>query len=995
LLCTALAYSGILAADSASADADSIFKAVGKKVGLIVHLGAGSKGSAGLTAALTQKSGMPVHGLALDDTAVNRVRKAILALDCSGRAMVEKLPGDTLPYQSGLATVVVVENMASLTEQGISREEFLRVLAPNGKLCEKKGGQWVVTVKPRPKEMDDWTHPHHGPDGNLASADRALSFPVSLRWVAGTPFMRGGFGSCAATRAVVLAGGRCFTVSVDDPGNRKSKRQNAFLLARDAYSGFPLWKFDCKGTYGKVELDWRNVWPLAADEKRVYAGTTNSVVFLNAASGKVEVTCPTKHKPMRLLLTDEQLVIASWEKKVLSKAKDGFENDRIRAVWWPQGAGSVEVFDSGSGKPQWTLPLTVLTMAVSDGTLYLLTHEGNPPTKRDVVGVDLASGKEKWRVPHTAFGEEADTCLNFAGPGCVVLSKTKGKGKRQVSVLSAADGKILYQIPGETARTLVGTELWGFKGRYDLKTGKKLPGKGVGKTYAGGNIVGGCIPPLVVGGRYVASARSGSFYQLPEEPGKRGVKRSYTGARGACLQGMVPANGMLYTAQNNCACAGAQIGGFIAIGPCETDPTDEVFAKPRPIEKGPAFGYSGPPPAEGDWPGYRQNTERSGSTSATLPATMKMLWKVQCAKLGEGQFADAWDVRIGVPQPLTAPIVVGDKVIIAGLNSGEVMARNSADGTLIWKVALGSRVDSPPTYHKGLLLVGCHDGWVYALRAKDGVLAYRVRIAPVERRIVAYGIVESVWPAAGAVLVHDGIAYATAGRSTKTDGGIAMVAFKPETGETVWTKVFGLKSTFLIDVPAIRKGELAWNYLRMDLKTGASLPSAQIYYNQYTMIDGSWTSGYGKRSGRGFSLGKACSSMMAWNDRLVVVLGRAGSREKLDIPKPVGKARKKHPARWKKDEIVWGMKLKPHIQWSRVYAMALSKNTAVFAGSVFTYMDPSRYTGSFLWSKSMEDGKTRQGPIKLESPPVYDGFAIAGGKVFLALQNGELACWGE
>ena len=28
---------------------------------------------------------------------------------------------------------------------------------------------------------------------------------------------------------------------------------------------------------------------------------------------------------------------------------------------------------------------------------------------------------------------------------------------------------------------------------------------------------------------------------------------------------MVPANGTLYTAQNNCACVGSQVGGFLAL----------------------------------------------------------------------------------------------------------------------------------------------------------------------------------------------------------------------------------------------------------------------------------------------------------------------------------------------------------------------------------------------------------------------------------------------
>ncbi len=79
-------------------------------------------------------------------------------------------------------------------------------------------------------------------------------------------------------------------------------------------------------------------------------------------------------------------------------------------------------------------------------------------------------------------------------------------------------------------------------------------------------------------------------------------------------------------------------------------------------------------------------------------------------------------------------------------------------------------------------------------------MAYRLRVAPRERRMVAHGLVESVWPAAGAVLVHEGIAYATAGRSTEADGGIALVAFRPETGETVWAKGLGEK-TALIGTP--------------------------------------------------------------------------------------------------------------------------------------------------------------------------------------------------
>lgn len=979
------------AADDAAADAKAVLAAAGVRVGLCLHLGCGRPSAAGLTAALAEGSEMPVHGLAFDDADLARARAAVTARGLGGRAMIEKATGKRLPYVPNLAALAVVDDMPALAERGLRRDEILRVLAPGGVLCEKRGGAWTATVKPRPETMDEWTHPHHGPDGSLVSADRALAFPIGLRWIAGTPFGTGGFGSCAPCRAAVFAGGRCFAVNVD---SLHSKRKDAYLIARDAFSGFPLWEINCRGSYSRLQLDWRNVWPVVATDRRVYARQGKGLIVADAASGEILATCATKFTPWRLLLLDGTLLAASWEKMTVSRAADGFESDNLRAVWWPDGAGCVQAFNPETGEPRWALPLTVLTMAASDGTAYLLTQEGNPPTKREVVAVALATGEERWRVPHTAFGKEADTCLNFAGPDCAVVSRTKARGKREVFVLSAADGSIRHRLPGTTARALVGDELWCSNGRYSLKTGKKVPGVGVGGTYAGGNVVGGCVPPIVVGGRYVTESRRGAYLELLDSAGRRPRRLSYPAARGACIMGMIPANGMLYTAQNNCACFSAQVGGFLAFGPCEAAPSAERFARPRPVEKGPAFGAVGPAPAADDWPAYRQNAEHSGGTTAALPKTLKVLWKTPCVTPGAGRFADAWDARIGAPQPLTQAIVAAGTVFVVGLDAGEVIALNPATGDILWRSPLGSRIDSPPTYRKGLLLVGCHDGWVYALRAADGALAYRVQVAPEERRIVAYGMVESVWPATGSVLVHDGVAFATAGRSTRTEGGIAVVAFKPDTGETLWTRTLGGGLVYLTDALSIRSGELAFHRLRLDPKTGADLPPAQAFYNQFSLIDGSWSAGFGKRSGRGFMLGRVCMNMMAWNDRLVVWPGAAVARAKADAPKPPPKTRAKHPDRFKREDLAWTMKLKPHIQWSKVNAMALTGTTALFAGSVYTYLDPNRHAGDFLWMKSATDGTTQQAPIRLESPAVYDGLAAAGGRVFLSQQNGVLVCLG-
>ncbi|HOX04854.1 MAG TPA: PQQ-binding-like beta-propeller repeat protein [Planctomycetota bacterium] len=966
--------------------AKAILDASGVKGGLCVHLGCGREGSAGLTAALAEGSELLVHGLALDDAALGRARAAIDARGVAGRALAEKLSEKALPYLPDLARLVVVEDLGALAAAGVSKDEVLRVLAPGGALCTLEGGKWTATVKPRPKDMDEWTHPHRGPDNNLSSNDKVLSFPIGYRWIEGVPMNMGGW---ASTRAVVSSGGRVFALSVNELG-RKTK--GGVLTARDAWSGLPLWRAECEAIYGGAELDWRNVWPLVAAERRVYSTQKGVLTVFDAALGKVETTCPTKFPPRRLLLAGGSLVAGCWEK---SESKGGYEADDLRATWWPVGEGSVEAFDPETGKPLWTLPLVALTMAASDGTLYVLTHKGNPPTERNLVAVELATGKEKWRVPHTAFGPEADIYLNLAGPGCAVL--TKSRGKAAAFVVSAADGKILHSLPTSAARMIVGNELWCSDGRYDLKTGKKNPGGGVGGAHVGG-IVGGCVPAIVVGGRYVTASRGGQYEQLYEGGSRPATRLSYQGARGGCIQGMVPANGMFYTAQNACACNPTQVGGFIAAGPCGELPGAAEFAAARPVEKGPAFGAADSSAAAADeWPTYRQNAERSsGSSALAVPDGLKQLWKVQLAKPGEGRLGEAWLARMGMAQPLSGPAVAGGLAVACGTNSGQVFAVNSETGAKAWTVSLGSRIDSPPTLHKGLCLVGCHDGWVYALRAKDGALAYRVRIAPRERRMVAYGMVESVWPAVGAVLVHDGAAYATAGRSTRSDGGIALVAFKPESGETLWARALGEDMANLNDALSVRNGELAWHHHRMDLKTGKPLGPVQPIQYHGSMIDGSWLNGFGTRFGRAYMFGKACSNMMAWDDKLVAFPGMAVPRAKAEIPKPEKLAGGvKNPDEFKKDEVLWGTELEPATPWARPGTMAVTGNAVLYAGGVYTYCDGSKYAGSSLWIKSAADGKKLQPTIKLEAVPAFEGLAVAGGRVYLSQQDGTLVCWGK
>ncbi|NQT88236.1 PQQ-binding-like beta-propeller repeat protein, partial [bacterium] len=475
LSCVALSLAILTAvpalAASDSATAKAILEASGVKTGLAFHLGCGRTGSAGLTAALAEQ-GLVVHGLALDQAACARARKAIDARNVAGRAMVECVPVKPLPYLDNLANLIVTEDLTELRKHGVTREEILRVLAPGGIVCSYTGGGWPVYGKARPAEMDDWTHPQHGADGNMVSADKVFQFPIGLKWIDGVPM---NLVRWAGVRGWVVAKGRCFTLSSTELENIGLKVKPHYLVARDAWNGLPLWKINCETTDDGSYLTWENAGPLAADDARVYAVKKDKVIAADAATGKVVYTCPNAFTPYRILVSDGVLVTSCWKERDFSRAtwnRFDKKNDSpsLWATWMAKGgAGAVEAYDAPTGKVKWTLPFAAETIVAADGVLYALRQKGNPPTERELVAVTLADGKERWAVSSAKFGPEADFQLNTAGAGYVVVVR---RAKNQLLVFSPKDGSVLWKLPSGASpwTPVVDGALWVGGQKYDPRT---------------------------------------------------------------------------------------------------------------------------------------------------------------------------------------------------------------------------------------------------------------------------------------------------------------------------------------------------------------------------------------------------------------------------------------------------------------------------------------------------------------------------------------------
>jgi hypothetical protein len=270
--------------------------------------------------------------------------------------------------------------------------------------------------------------------------------------------------------------------------------------------------------------------------------------------------------------------------------------------------------------------------------------------------------------------------------------------------------------------------------------------------------------PSKAADKYLITGRNGTeFIDLTTEHWK-----PHHWVRGGCIYGVMPCNGMTYAPMDSCGCQlEAKISGFkaLASGGIPKFLRASLTTEAR-LDRGPAYRkVQGPPSGAADWPTYRHDASRSGASPADVAAELR----------------HAWQMKLG--GRLSAPTIASGKLFIASVDTHTLHALDAPTGRTVWSYTTGGRIDSPPTYYKGLLLFGSADGYVYALRARDGVLAWRFRAAPMDRRMMAWEQLESAWRVHGSVLVHDDVLYCTAGRNMYVDGGVRLIRLNPMTGE--------------------------------------------------------------------------------------------------------------------------------------------------------------------------------------------------------------------
>jgi len=774
--------------------ARQILDATGVRGGLVVHLGCGD---GKLTAALGAGDGFLAHGLDADPANVEAAREHVRSKGLYGKVSIDRLAGNRLPYAENLVRLVVATEPG-----GVSTDEIARVLAPGGVAYVKEGEAWKKTVKPWPDDVDQWTHYLHDASGNAVAADEQVGPPRRLRWIA-PPLWGRSHEFNPSVNALITAGGRLFYLHdegivglPDAPKYRFPGRWS--LKARDAASGVLLWKRPVPN-WGYREWNTVGMWsaPLTlnrrvvTDGPRVYVtlGYKAPVTVIDAATGKTIRTIDGSMGTDEMVLDEGVLLLCVREQLSVAKPPGpGQTRRRLNPHEFsigPPGDAAVVAVGAESGRELWRRdpqPVGVLTLAARGGRVCFHSED-------KLVCLDLKTGEPQWTAPCRRSGGSRhavgtlvmydDVVLFTAGDGLAAFDaksgerlwtgpRVSGPGISHPPDLFVADGLVWGgDTPGMHSRERTAVKRDG----YDPRTGKVRRTIEVARLFSPLHHVR-CYRSKATDRYLMLTKRGIEFFDLK---GENHMRNDWI--RAMCHYGFMPACGLLYIPSHHCFCyPGVRLNGFLALA-AERDEGSGTAGEgagsrqqtaPR-LEKGPAYQAITPPASSltpsHNWPTFRHDPARSGCAKTAVPTEVEERWQ---AELG-GR--------------LSQPVVAEGMLLVAQVDAQIVHAMDAATGRTLWTYTAGGRVDSPPTVHKGLVLFGCRDGWVYCLRASDGELAWRFRAAPRESRIVAFDRIESPWPVSGSVLVLEGVAYVCAGHSSFLDGGVYLYGLKPETGE--------------------------------------------------------------------------------------------------------------------------------------------------------------------------------------------------------------------
>jgi len=723
--------------------------------GLVVVAGVGAGG--GMLTEIAAAGRHLVHGLAKDDARMVAGRRAVAEAGVFPLANVATLPasGGRLPYPSEFVRAMIVR--PGELDKPLSDAEIERVLAFGGVAWVAEGAAWRKIEKPVPDDVDVWTHAFHGPERLPITNDKRLQPVSGVKWMAGKAINQPQSG-------LRIAGGRTVALrNIDD---------NLWLVARDAANGVAIWKRQLQiADPGRVPHGyWQRAANLVATDDRVYCypAVGGPLVGYDAATGQ---TALNFEHGAHLPAPEPDPHANRWRSPRLD------DRDLLETMAVLVRGGSIVqtmgnqlwMLDENTGRVVYHRKDFAGDLAWAswiEDSLYLV--ERSQPLA--VLALDAATGKTRWRAQMPERFKKVQMFTD--GELVTAVDGQVGIGhKATVIALDAATGEQRW------ANDSAGMFYRGNVFPYDDKVWAM--GAWQGDTFLDrktGNMVGHHRPMAHGGGCGIEVVSPGYLIRGSFLVPRDDFASSYVlnAVRANCEIPVFPAYGQIYSISTGCGCDWYLPGnGFALYRADRVTPVSDAARlhrdRPTPVVTGEPVRRRVDSDVTGDW-----------------------TWSADIRKVSKDRrwlaFGGKENVQKYDPQPFytrrsTDPVTADGITLRAEVNSQRLEARR--DGEAVWTFLAGSRISVAPVVVDDLAILGCHDGWVYALNVADGSLAWSYLAAPMEKYMTAYGAVESVWPLFG-VVEKDGVIYYQAGRSTALDEGLWAGALEAATGKPRW-----------------------------------------------------------------------------------------------------------------------------------------------------------------------------------------------------------------
>ena len=888
---------------------------------------------------------------------------------------------DSIALGNNVADGVVVSKSA---EGKTNNRELLRILRPRGKAIV---GEKELT-KPVPDGIDEWSHPYHGPDNNPQSTDKLVRGDLQTQFIAYPKFS-------PMPEQTVIAGGRIFKAMGHIAHKANQNKWLNTLICVNAYNGTILWQRKTSPGF----MIHRNTMVATADA--LYMGDHESCKKFDAQTGElideIKVTNDISDGPVWkwMAIRDGVLyaLVGNPEVKVetLRSARRGLGH-------WPWGmweghdyndprtafgyGRTLVAIDLKTKKQLWHyrddefLDARAICMNSKDIHVYC--------PEKFIAAIDVSNGELRWKnfdkAVLEAIGPNGKAQHYITGYATTCYMKCNedylffaGPQRSALVTASAADGSLEWTYPSGNLQLVIRDKgIWA-AGPQKGKSGMQFDF--AGKIVAEFPARRACTRATGCADSIFYRANGGTVRVFTDSNQSQHIDPM----RPPCQDGVLISNGHLYWGPWMCGCQLSLYGNIClsALGH-KRQPVDNPYETALDVidsktQLQPLTIH------EADWTTYRGNNARTNATDVGIA----------------DKYVSQWNAKMVSNEIPTAPVAAGGYVFVAD-RTGAVHAYSSR-GEEQWKTFVSGPIYYPPVVAKDRLFVGSADGYVYSLEAKTGKMLWSFRVAPTDARIPVYDKIISRWPVSGGVVVENDTVYAAAGISHYD--GTYVVALNAESGQLkAMNNSSGIVSNEVNNGMSLQgnlsivDGELrflaggVYEIARYDLETLAVLnqPKNQVFsefrtafypfypeYGKYLSIDHTFADG--KTLVHDASYEGNQFTDLAMHDAL-----------------PAGVQRpRKEAARWIRrrggtpPKIIWNDKQK-----LRFSGYALNDTKMVASAHV-----DGNEKAPFLISINLETGEeTSRQP--LPALAVKGGVALNyAGRVFVAMENGELACF--